>query len=234
QDLREREQMLASGETTSETAEKSYRIRVAIRALKEEAARMKEIVDKESRKKKIKDPERLAERKEILELCQKHIEELENLEKRRFNDGYTENRVELLSGGRARTAVGRSAGGGGGPSSGEADPFTSELPDIEVEEDLKAIQERDKAINQDLEDIGVGVAKLKEMAQNMGQELDKQTEMLDNIERGVDTALDHVDNLNVKLKKTLDGMMKGDRFMVNCILLCVLLALVAFVASQFT
>ena len=35
------------------------------------------------------------------------------------------------------------------------------------------------------------------------------------------------------MKKTLDGVMKGDKFMVNCVLLCVILALAAFISSQF-
>ncbi|KAJ3013290.1 hypothetical protein HKX48_005836, partial [Thoreauomyces humboldtii] len=98
QELKEREDMMSTGGTTTESAEKSYRIRVAIRGLKEQSARLVELVGKEERRKK-KDPEaqaHLAQRREILELCQKHIEECENLEKRKFNESYTEARVELL------------------------------------------------------------------------------------------------------------------------------------------
>ncbi|KAJ3294387.1 hypothetical protein HK104_003634 [Borealophlyctis nickersoniae] len=249
-DLKEREQMMALGGTTTESAEKSYRIRVAIRGLKEQVARMTEIVAKEERKdlnslktQKKKDPERearLRERREVLTICQQHIEELENLEKRKFNEAYAADRVDLLSGGRGGVggfggrARGGPSGAGGAGGAEEPDPFmNSELPDIDVEEDFKIIDERNKNIDDDLDHIGIAVANLKGIATNMGQELDKQNEQLDTIEKGVDVALDHVDNLNIKLRKTLDGMMKGDRFMVNCILLCVLLALVAFVASQF-
>lgn len=84
-----------------------------------------------------------------------------------------------------------------------------------------------------MNEIGAGVAKLKEIALEMGQELDRQDEVLDRVDVKVEAALDHVDNINVQLKKSLDGIMKGDRFMVNCILMCVLLALIAFISTQF-
>lgn len=57
--------------------------------------------------------------------------------------------------------------------------------------------------------------------------------MLDTIDNKVDKAQVHLDNINVKLKQALDGVMKGDKFMVNCILICVLLSLVGFIASYF-
>ncbi|KAI8818903.1 uncharacterized protein EV422DRAFT_535864 [Fimicolochytrium jonesii] len=235
-ELKEREEIMSLGGTTTESAEKSYRIRVAIRALKEQASRMAEIVAKEERKKK-KDPEsvaNLAQRREILDLCQKHIEECENLEKRRFNEGHVADRSELLAGARPperRRGRGNKAAD---PEEPPPDPFTNtDLPDIDVEEDFKRIGERNKLIDNDLDQIGAGVAKLKELANEMGNELDRQNEQLDNIERGVDGALDRVDNLNVKMRVAVDKVMKGDRFIVNCVLMCVVLALVAFISGQF-
>ncbi|KAJ3043709.1 hypothetical protein HDV00_004482 [Rhizophlyctis rosea] len=235
-DLKEREQMLSLGGTTTDSAEKSYRIRIAIRQLKEDYMRMSEIVQKETRKaakRPPKDPAQLKDRQEVLQLCQQHIEELENLEKRKFNEAYTADRVDLLGGARGQVSYGVGKGRGGGEEA--SDPFThSELPDIDVEDDLRKIADRNAEIDKDLDAIGIGVTHLKNIATEMGEELDRQNVALDDIEAGVDKALDHVDNLNIKMKKTLDGMMKGDRFMVNCILMCILLALVAFVASQFT
>ncbi|KAJ3049467.1 hypothetical protein HK097_009546 [Rhizophlyctis rosea] len=234
-DLKEREQMLSLGGTTTESAEKSYRIRIAIRQLKEDYMRMSEIVQKETRKaakKPPKDPEQLKARQEILQLCQQHIEELENLEKRKFNDAYMADRADLMSGASRQTHY---ASGKGKGADEAPDPFTNtELPDIDVEDDLRKIADRNAEIDKDLDAIGIGVTHLKNIANEMGEELDRQNVALDDIEAGVDKALDHVDNLNIKMKKTLDGMMKGDRFMVNCVLMCILLALVAFVASQFT
>ena len=50
QALREREDLLMSAGTTPETAEQSYRIRIQIKSLKEGAARMKELLEKEEKK----------------------------------------------------------------------------------------------------------------------------------------------------------------------------------------
>ena len=54
-------------------------------------------------KKAPKDPELLKARQEILQLCQQHIEELENLEKRKFNEAYMADRADLMSGGSRQT-----------------------------------------------------------------------------------------------------------------------------------
>ncbi|KAH6595083.1 hypothetical protein BASA50_006070 [Batrachochytrium salamandrivorans] len=239
QALKDRHDVMRSGGTTTESAEASYRIRVMIKTLKEYISRMQEIVDKESRKKKPKDPEKVAKHKEILDLCKQHVEECESLEKRRQADGFAADRVELFSSNGGGNGGGNGDGdgiygGGHGGGNEQHDPFTnSELPDIDVEEDIKAIRHRDKDIDKDVENIGLGVARLKEIALDMGQELENQNTDLERIDRNVEHALDHVDNINITMKKTLDGVMKGDKFMVNCILLCVILALVAFISTQF-
>ena len=54
---------------------------------------------------------------------------------------------------------------------GEAPPdaFSSELPDIDAEQDLKNIKDRDKEIDKDVEGLGAGVGKLRDIAIDMGQ-----------------------------------------------------------------
>ncbi|KAL2911437.1 hypothetical protein HK105_209088 [Polyrhizophydium stewartii] len=243
QALKDRADVMRGGGTTTESAEASYRIRVMIKSLKELLGQMQHI-------KKPKNPEKVAEHKEVLELCKQHIEECENLEKRKQNEAYAADRSELFAisgggggggGGAGDKSLASFAGGNGADSQ---DPFMhSELPDIDVEEDLKAIKNRNKDIleadenvnqDQDLDAIGTGVARLKEIALDMGQEIDRQNDDLGRIDQNVEKALDHVDNINITMKNTLDKVMKGDRFMVNCILLCVILALVAFISTQFT
>ncbi|KAI8913441.1 hypothetical protein EDD86DRAFT_268925 [Gorgonomyces haynaldii] len=222
--LSEREQMMKRGGTTTESAEASYRIRVAIKQLKEQVQKMQDIVDKEQKKKK-KEPEVIAEHKEVLDLCKAHIEECENLEKRKQLDQNYQDRAELFAA--------ASHHPGGASTAGE-DPFIhTDLPDIDVEEDLKAIRNKNAEIDQDLDELGNGVARLREIAVDMGNELDRQNENLGRIDNKVENALDHVDNLNISLRKSLDGVMKGDKFMINCIMLCVLLALAAFISTQF-
>ncbi|KAI8802928.1 hypothetical protein BJ742DRAFT_910132 [Cladochytrium replicatum] len=232
--LKEREALRErSGTTTTESAEMSYRIRVQIRGLKESAQRMSDLVSKEDRKKRNRDEEKIAAHKEVLELAMKHIEECENLEKGRFGEAAMAERVNLLSKpGRGNDELRHRGGGGGGGGGGDVDPYMkSELPDIDVEEDLKNIGEKNKLIDDELHQIGIGVSKLKELANDMGQELDAHNEVIDDIDKNVENVLDHLDSVNLKMKKALDKMMKGDKFMVNCILVCVVLALVASIAG---
>jgi hypothetical protein len=47
---------------------------------------------------------KVEQHKEILELVKQHIEEVENLEKRRFNEGFALDRAELMAGGKSGNA----------------------------------------------------------------------------------------------------------------------------------
>jgi hypothetical protein len=67
----------------------------------------------------------------------------------------------------------------------------------------------------------------------MNDELDNQDIALTKIDKDVNNALDELDNVNIKMKKMLDDVMKGDKFMVNCILVCLVLSLVGFISSFF-
>ncbi|ORY50794.1 hypothetical protein BCR33DRAFT_734003 [Rhizoclosmatium globosum] len=163
--LKEREDLLASVGTTPETAEASYKIRIMIRNLKESSGRMAEIVKKEERK-----IEKLEQYKEIFDLTNKHIEEVESLEKRRFNEGYAMDRKDLMQGATSKVfrhkwygRCGRSQGKLWRQLWRRKRPFNNtNLPDIDVEEDFKKMNEKNKAIDEDLEVIGAGVQKLKD------------------------------------------------------------------------
>lgn len=85
----------------------------------------------------------------------------------------------------------------------------------------------------ELEEIARGVGNLKELASGMGRELEGQNELLDKIETRADKINTEMDTLNLKMKKTVDKVMKGDKFIVNCVLLVILLALASFIASYF-
>lgn len=160
----------------------------------------------------------------------KHIEEVEQLEKKRYSDKLSTDRGALFAGaaeGRQMTTF------NGRPN--VPPPASSDLPDIdadpEVTEGLQALDRGNKDIDKDLDDIQANIGVLREVAINMDRELDKQDAILDNIDKKVDKAQIHLDNVNVKMKQALDGAMKGDKFMVNCILLCVLLCLAGFIAN---
>jgi len=59
-----------------------------------------------------------------------------------------------------------------------------------------------------------------------------QTVMIDEITTKVEKTGTNLINLNKSLKNTLDGVMKGDKFIMNFVLLLILLALIAFIVSQ--
>lgn len=93
--LKDRDVLLAkkNAQASREAAEASYQIRLRLKQVKELIARMGEIVKNEEKKaSKMKGAklqefsDKLKEKKEIYELCQKHYEECENMEKRRFAD----------------------------------------------------------------------------------------------------------------------------------------------------
>ncbi|KNE71559.1 hypothetical protein AMAG_15768 [Allomyces macrogynus ATCC 38327] len=182
------------------------------------------------------------------ETAELSFKECENLDKARFNDKMAADRVNLFSGGSTpgaspsklnfgqfnkTGAVNPSSALGGGALGGSpTSNAPAELPDIEVAEDLALIRQRNLDIDQELDEIGAGVQVLKQIAIQMGEEVDKQNEMLDKIDTKVDKAQEHLVSVNMKMKEALDGVMKGDKFLVNCVLLCVLLALIAYIASQ--
>ncbi|KAJ3300960.1 hypothetical protein HDV03_001570 [Kappamyces sp. JEL0829] len=200
--LRDRDASTKAGGTTTESAEASYRIRVMIKTVKESIARMQEIYDKEAKKKKPKDPKKVADHKEIMELCKGHLEEVEMLEKKKHNELHALDRNELLGANNGPSYLIDTKGRGDAP----IDPFSSELPDIDAEEDLKNLRETDKMIDKDIEGLGTGVQRLRDIAIDMGQELDRQAEDLDRIDKNVEKVLDHVDNINVTMKKTVEGV----------------------------
>ncbi len=57
--------------------------------------------------------------------------------------------------------------------------------------------------------------------------------MLATLDQKVDKAQTHLDNVNKKMKNAVEGVMKGDKFMVNFVLISVLLCLAGFIASYF-
>ncbi len=75
---------------------------------------------------------------------------------------------------------------------------------------------------------------LKEIAQGMNRELDNQNELLEKIENWVVNANTKLENINVRMKNSIEKVMKGDRFLVNCILLVILLSIAAAIATQLT
>jgi uncharacterized coiled-coil DUF342 family protein len=151
--------------------------------------------------------EEVQARQEIVELCNKHIEECITLEKAGFGQS-------VLS------FTGISKDDGRAP--------ISQLPDID-DEGFMLLRQQDAQIDEKLQRIGEGVNVLKEIAVEMGKEIETQNVMISELDHKVDKAQAQLDNLNKRLKNILTKMRKGDRFCVDLILLIIVLGLAAYI-----
>jgi chromosome segregation ATPase len=175
--------------------------------------------DKSDKKKKGgPTPEELEHRNEVVDLTWKHIEECENLEKRRLGGPTASARQSLLSGGSGRAAQARPA----------TQTSLQDIDDPELEAGLQQLRQKDQEIDQHLDEMSKGVSRLKNIAEDMNQEVKAQNIMVDELTDKVDHATGHLKDLNRKLKETLEEVGGAQRIIVNVILLIIVLAIAAF------
>eukprot|EP00299_Pterocystis_sp_00344_P016665 c8360_g1_i4.p1 GENE.c8360_g1_i4~~c8360_g1_i4.p1 ORF type:complete len:298 (-),score=76.95 c8360_g1_i4:67-960(-) len=247
EDIKLRDQMQQENPSGTQTIEKSQKIRKDLKLAKEHASDMGVELEKDKKKKgkaKLAEGE-LQARTEQLSLAWKHIEECEQLEKRRYTQPQTApnpQRADLFTKSRKGKVDPSKLAGGASSSKAEASssatdaPYhpatSSELPDFEIEEQMQQLKQRDKQIDEGLEEISKGVGRLKQVAVAIGDELTLQNEMLNVIETKVDTANEQLLTLNKKMKQTLTKVKGADRFIMNFILLMVVLGIAAYIYSM--
>jgi DNA repair exonuclease SbcCD ATPase subunit len=230
--LKERDSILESGGNNSRTAEISQTVRTDLKGIKDQVKLLESLQKKEAKKAKKMSTEvreAVSTRAEIVELCYKHIEECEKWEKRVLDKRAQEDRLQLLSGSSNRNDNEYEM-----KSANDGDNQFSDLVEIDDYTDqLQDLKNRNAEIDKELDEVLKGVGVLKEIALNMDQELETQNQMIDQIEHKVNKSQQKLDSINAKLQKTLDKVMKGDRFLVNFVLICVLLLIVGFIATMF-
>jgi len=214
--LEQRNQLLAQDNNNAATVKMSSDVRARIKAIIKDTEQLdtllkqeKESLEKKKTKgKKVEEgaDKELEHRGEIVELCWKHIEECKHVE---------------------RSGFGMSTGSTLDSKANEK--IITELPDIEGDEGFALLRKNDALIDQKLDIAAEGVRVIKELATEMGKEIQTQGVMMEEIENKVDRTQAHLDNLNRRLKKTLDKVRKGDRFILDFILLVILLALGGFI-----
>jgi len=208
--IKERDELEAVNPGSTHTVEASHNIRKTMKEIRADAqtlsALQKREEDKFRKKNKADSTEeqKIESRAEIVDLAFKHIKECELLSNRRFGD---------ISSFGERDA---------------RDPVITELPDID-DEGFQLLRKNDAAIDMALDGISNQVGVLKEMAVEMGKEAELHGVMLDELNIHVDKVNDQLENINIRLKKTLDSIRKGDRFIVDIILLCVLLGVGGYI-----
>jgi len=154
--------------------------------------------------------EELKLRADIVETAWNHIKECERLEK----SGYGNNQITFK----------------GSFEDGEK-PTISELPDID-DPKFQLLRRNDKLLDDKLLVIEEGVKIAGEIATEMSKELDKQNILIEDLEEEVNKANDTLEGLNLRMKKTLEGIRKGDRFIVDLILIIIILAIAAFIYNS--
>jgi len=210
--IKDRDELEKTAPGTVATVEISHQIRSAIKDIRNDAAAMDKLqkAEKETYTKKNKEnPEKetqIEKREEIVGLVFDHIEEIRQLDQKRHGDSaFSTNKKNK-------------------------DPLVTELPDID-DAGFQQLKKNDQVIDGILQDISSNVNDLKEIANEMGKEINKQGVMLDDLDVKVDKVNDELENINIRLRKALDSVRKGDRFIVDIILLCILLGLCGYIYS---
>jgi len=220
QQIQERNELLGSaGEGTRATVEASARIRRMIKEITtqaEELGAMQEKQEQKLEKRKAKgkpineeDQKQVENRKEVVELCYKHIDELKFLERQ----GAGTHQPEFI----------------GSFGSKENTPLVTELPDIDGDEAFMLLKRQDREIDFKLDAISQGVAHLKEIAISMGNEIELQENMIAALDVKVDKTTEHLARLNRDLKKALQGVRRGNRLCIDMILLVIVLGIGAYI-----
>lgn len=93
----------------------------------------------------------------------------------------------------------------------------------------QAFKRQDEVIDR----IGRGVETLDQIARGMGEEVDRQNPVIDDIEHQMDKVTSQLKTNNAKLKGLVHRMRSARNFCVDVILICVLLAIGAYIYATF-
>lgn len=211
--IHDRDEMEKTAPGTVATVELSQQIRNALKEVRTDAVTLDKLQKDEKAgyiKKNKTDPDKeqqIERREDVVGTVFDHIEEVKLLDQKRHGDSAFSSKP-------------------GAPK----DPLITSLPDID-DAGFQLLRKNDQVIDNMLETVAAGVHELKEIASEMGKEADRQTIMLDDLDGKVNKVNDQLENINIRLRKALESVRKGDRFIVDIILLVVLLGLCGYIYS---
>lgn len=219
--LKERDELLEQSAGNKTTVELSNAVRLQLKTVRADAEELSRVqaehakkVTKKSKKDGLseEDQEYLERQKEIVDLAFQHISEVEKMEKRMH---YTEGILD---------------------DSSDQEPAPASLPDVdddgEVGQRFAQLKQRDQQIDEGLAEVSKGVEVLKQMAIEMGDAVEVQGAIMDEIDKKVDKNMGKVENLNKRLKKTLETVRSGNRFVIDFICCLVMMALAGVLANS--
>ena len=120
---------------------------------------------------------------------------------------------------------------GAGPS-GSSSGGGTELPDIETQQGLMQLEQKNRQIDDQLDVVAEGVQELKQIALTMNAEAKTQAAMVDEITNKVESVQSHLNTINKEMKKTLASTRSADRFILDFILLVILLAIIGYIVNM--
>lgn len=142
---------------------------------------------------------------EIIDLIKKHISECESKDKARYNE-----MISVFENNNSNNAKKYS------------------FKNVEMDE-LKGLKDQDDEIDHKLDRISEALYGMKEHAIEIGNEINIQTMMINEIENKVENNNQNLQNINTRMKSALEKVRKGDKIIIDFILLMILLGLGAYI-----
>lgn len=91
---------------------------------------------------------------------------------------------------------------------------------------LQQIKDRDRAIDDEIVRIGVGIDELRDIAVTQRDEVKLQNKMLESLEQKVDGVLERNINVNTRMKTTLDAARKADKICMDIFCVIILVGMI--------
>lgn len=110
----------------------------------------------------------------------------------------------------------------------------TQQPAVDIEDEFAKIEHNSKTLEDDLNEIGDGVRKLKEIALEIDKEIHQQVECIQQTQQQTQETHEQLVRVNAKLKTAIKRMMSGSKFFLNFTLVVVLLGLIYFLKGLFT
>ena len=233
----------------------SQQIRNALRAAREGINDLKELQRAMAKKKKKNEQHQalLAKQQKQIDLLQSYIDNYDEWQKKRTRMASTEgaqnelfkqfqstpssdsteiNLTPIPPPNSAAAQLLGSPSSSGSPSTLEIPPdIPSSLlqEEEDISQEMSVIQQNEDLINEGLDQVHYRIRRLHVLATEIGDEITVQNEMLAETTNNIDKAQSHMESVNGKLKKLVKATRSGDKIILDCILLVVLLAIAGFI-----
>ena len=177
----------------------SSKIRQLVKDVKINIAKLEELSKKNDTEKKM---DVYVDQKEIIDLLNKHVNDCSAMEKMRYGD------MKMII----------------TTDTDHNNKPLGKLPDLD-DADFIEMKGTDKRIDDKLDIVFNNLKILREQANEMGKEIDKQEAIIENANNKAEAVTEKIESLNARMKKTLQSVRSGDKFIIDFILICILLGI---------